>query len=162
MCIRDSLNGVKRFITNGDANLHLVLARSEEGTKDGRGLSMLIYDKNEGGVDVRLSLIHIYHFTLIIFIQNLFLHHSLTNGRHLWAVMAVCMAGVMVSFVSEAFGQSLPVYDTPDRSKIPAFPGADGAGKYTTNSNLAVLSMARRPVRSFSLRTNRQSLFSFG
>jgi len=47
------LNGVKRFITNGDANLHLVLARSEEGTRDGRGLSMFIYDKNEGGVDVR-------------------------------------------------------------------------------------------------------------
>ena len=47
------LNGVKRFITNGDAQLHLVLARSEEGTKDGRGLSMFIYDKNEGGVDVR-------------------------------------------------------------------------------------------------------------
>lgn len=43
-------------------------------------------------------------------------------------LLAVCMAGVMVSFVSEAFGQSLPVYDTPDRSKIPAFPGADGAG----------------------------------
>ena len=40
-------------------------------------------------------------------------------------LLAVCMAGVMVSFVSEAFGQSLPVYDTPDRSKIPAFPGAD-------------------------------------
>ena len=47
------LNGVKRFITNGDANLHLVLARSEAGTKDGRGLSMFIYDKNDGGVDVR-------------------------------------------------------------------------------------------------------------
>ena len=47
------LNGVKRFITNGDANIHLVLARSEEGTKDGRGLSMFIYDKNDGGVDVR-------------------------------------------------------------------------------------------------------------
>ena len=47
-------------------------------------------------------------------------------------LLAVCMAGVMVSFVSETFGQSLPVYDTPDRSKIPAFPGADGAGKYTT------------------------------
>ena len=47
------LNGVKRFITNGDANLHLVLARSEEGTRDGRGLSMFIYDKNEGGVNVR-------------------------------------------------------------------------------------------------------------
>lgn len=43
-------------------------------------------------------------------------------------LLAVCMAGVMVSFVSEVFGQSLPVYDTPDRSKIPAFPGADGAG----------------------------------
>ena len=44
---------MKRFITNGDAHLHLVLARSEEGTKDGRGLSMFIYDKNDGGVDVR-------------------------------------------------------------------------------------------------------------
>lgn len=47
------LNGVKRFITNGDANLHLVLARSEEGTTDGRGLSMFIYDKNSGSVNVR-------------------------------------------------------------------------------------------------------------
>lgn len=47
------LNGVKRFITNGDANIHLVLARSEEGTHDGRGLSMFIYDKRNGGVNVR-------------------------------------------------------------------------------------------------------------
>ena len=47
------LNGVKRFITNGDSDLHLVLARSEEGTGDGRGLSMFIYDKRDGGVDVR-------------------------------------------------------------------------------------------------------------
>ena len=47
------LNGVKRFITNGDADIHLVLARSEEGTKDARGLSMFIYDKRDGGVDVR-------------------------------------------------------------------------------------------------------------
>ncbi len=47
------LNGVKRFITNGDSNIHLVLARSEEGTKDGRGLSMFIYDKRNGGVTVR-------------------------------------------------------------------------------------------------------------
>jgi alkylation response protein AidB-like acyl-CoA dehydrogenase len=47
------LNGVKRFITNGDSDIHLVLARSEEGTKDGRGLSMFIYDKREGGVNVR-------------------------------------------------------------------------------------------------------------
>lgn len=47
------LNGVKRFITNGDADIHLVLARSEEGTKDGRGLSMFIYDKRDGGVTVR-------------------------------------------------------------------------------------------------------------
>ncbi|MDD2515353.1 MAG: acyl-CoA dehydrogenase family protein [Proteiniphilum sp.] len=47
------LNGVKRFITNGDADIHLVLARSEEGTKDARGLSMFVYDKNNGGVNVR-------------------------------------------------------------------------------------------------------------
>jgi alkylation response protein AidB-like acyl-CoA dehydrogenase len=47
------LNGVKRFITNGDSDIHLVLARSEEGTSDGRGLSMFIYDKNQGGVNVR-------------------------------------------------------------------------------------------------------------
>jgi alkylation response protein AidB-like acyl-CoA dehydrogenase len=47
------LNGVKRFITNGDSDIHLVLARSEEGTTDGRGLSMFIYDKRDGGVNVR-------------------------------------------------------------------------------------------------------------
>ena len=51
------LNGVKRFITNGDSDIHLVLARSEEGTHDGRGLSMFIYDKRDGGVTVR----HIEH-----------------------------------------------------------------------------------------------------
>ena len=51
------LNGVKRFITNCDSDIHLVLARSEEGTRDGRGLSMFIYDKRQGGVDVR----HIEH-----------------------------------------------------------------------------------------------------
>ena len=47
------LNGTKRFITNGDSDIHLVLARSEVGTRDGRGLSMFIYDKRDGGVDVR-------------------------------------------------------------------------------------------------------------
>lgn len=47
------LNGVKRFITNGDSDIHLVLARSEEGTRDGRGLSMFVYDKRKGGVNVR-------------------------------------------------------------------------------------------------------------
>ena len=47
------LNGVKRFITNGDSDIHLVLARSADGTKDGRGLSMFIYDKRDGGVTVR-------------------------------------------------------------------------------------------------------------
>ena len=47
------LNGVKRFITNGDSDIHLVLARAEEGTRDGRGLSMFIYDKRQGGVTVR-------------------------------------------------------------------------------------------------------------
>ncbi len=47
------LNGVKRFITNGDADIHLVLARSEEGTTDGRGLSYFVYDRNDGGLTVR-------------------------------------------------------------------------------------------------------------
>lgn len=47
------LNGVKRFITNGDADLHLVLARSEEGTNDGRGLSYFVFDKADGGMIVR-------------------------------------------------------------------------------------------------------------
>ena len=51
------LNGVKRFITNGDSDIHLVLARSEEGTHNGRGLSMFIYDKRDGGITVR----HIEH-----------------------------------------------------------------------------------------------------
>ncbi len=47
------LNGVKRFITNGDGDISLVLARTEEGTTDARGLSMLVYDKRNGGVKVR-------------------------------------------------------------------------------------------------------------
>ncbi|MBN2349927.1 MAG: acyl-CoA dehydrogenase family protein [Bacteroidales bacterium] len=47
------LNGVKRFITNGDGDISLVLARSEPGTSDGRGLSMFIYDKSSKAVKVR-------------------------------------------------------------------------------------------------------------
>ncbi|MDR1973473.1 MAG: acyl-CoA dehydrogenase family protein [Bacteroidales bacterium] len=47
------LNGVKRFITNGDAEIKLVLARSEEGTSDARGLSYYVHDKAWGGVKVR-------------------------------------------------------------------------------------------------------------
>src|SRR6056297_79607 len=47
------LNGVKRFITNGDADIALVLARSEEGTLDGRGLSLFVYDKADKGLKIR-------------------------------------------------------------------------------------------------------------
>lgn len=47
------LNGVKRFITNGGADIHLVLARSEEGTHDGRGLSYFVFDRADGGLTVR-------------------------------------------------------------------------------------------------------------
>ncbi len=47
------LNGVKRFITNGDADIKLVLARSEEGTTDGRGLSYFVYDRKNQAVTVR-------------------------------------------------------------------------------------------------------------
>ncbi|MFR9523999.1 MAG: acyl-CoA dehydrogenase family protein [Rikenellaceae bacterium] len=47
------LNGVKRFITNGDGHVSLVLARTEEGTTDARGLSMLVHDKRDGGIKVR-------------------------------------------------------------------------------------------------------------
>ena len=41
------LNGVKRFITNGCGRISLVLARSEEGTTDARGLSMFLYERDE-------------------------------------------------------------------------------------------------------------------
>lgn len=47
------LNGVKRFITNGDADISLVLARSEEGTTDARGLSLFVYDRKEKAMSVR-------------------------------------------------------------------------------------------------------------
>lgn len=47
------LNGVKRFITNGDGDISLVLARSEEGTTDARGLSLFVYDKKHMCVKVR-------------------------------------------------------------------------------------------------------------
>ncbi|MBC8491294.1 MAG: acyl-CoA dehydrogenase family protein [Candidatus Marinimicrobia bacterium] len=39
------LDGVKRFITNGSGEVSLVLARSEEGSKGGRGLSMFLYER---------------------------------------------------------------------------------------------------------------------
>lgn len=41
------LNGVKRFITNGNGDILLVMARSEEGTKDGRGLSLFVCKKQK-------------------------------------------------------------------------------------------------------------------
>lgn len=41
------LDGVKRFITNGSGDIHLVLARSEAGSSGGRGLSMFLYEKDE-------------------------------------------------------------------------------------------------------------------
>jgi 3-(methylthio)propanoyl-CoA dehydrogenase len=41
------LTGVKRFITMGCADVSLVLARSEEGSTDGRGLSMFLIEKDE-------------------------------------------------------------------------------------------------------------------
>ena len=47
------LDGVKRFITNGDSDIHLVLARSEEGSADGRGLSLFICEKSCGKVKTR-------------------------------------------------------------------------------------------------------------
>ncbi len=47
------LNGVKRFITNGDADISLVLARTEEGSTDARGLSLFVYDKSANAMKVR-------------------------------------------------------------------------------------------------------------
>lgn len=47
------LNGVKRFITNGDGDISLVLARSEPGTSDARGLSLFVYEKKHYCVKVR-------------------------------------------------------------------------------------------------------------
>ena len=40
------LTGVKRFITNGNADVSLVLARSEEGSHDGRGLSLFLVERD--------------------------------------------------------------------------------------------------------------------
>ncbi|NJN25084.1 MAG: acyl-CoA dehydrogenase [Cyclobacteriaceae bacterium] len=47
------LNGVKRFITNGDADVSLVLARTEEDTIDARGLSLFVYDRSHKAVTIR-------------------------------------------------------------------------------------------------------------
>ena len=41
------LNGVKRFITNGGAQILLVLARSEPDSKDARGLSLFLVEADE-------------------------------------------------------------------------------------------------------------------
>ncbi len=41
------LNGVKRFITNGNADVHVILARSEDGSSDARGLSLFVIERDE-------------------------------------------------------------------------------------------------------------------
>jgi alkylation response protein AidB-like acyl-CoA dehydrogenase len=41
------LNGVKRFITNGCADVLLVLARTEEGSTDARGLSLFVVEADD-------------------------------------------------------------------------------------------------------------------
>ncbi len=41
------LNGVKRFITNGNADVHVILARSEDGSSDARGLSLFLIERDE-------------------------------------------------------------------------------------------------------------------
>jgi 3-(methylthio)propanoyl-CoA dehydrogenase len=41
------LNGVKRFITNGSAQISLVMARSEKDVSGGRGISLFIYDRDQ-------------------------------------------------------------------------------------------------------------------
>lgn len=47
------LDGVKRFITNGDADISLVLARSEPNTTDARGLSLFVYDRTSKAMTIR-------------------------------------------------------------------------------------------------------------
>lgn len=49
------LNGNKRFITNGNADVALILARSEPGTSDGRGLSMFLYERDSSVVIRRIE-----------------------------------------------------------------------------------------------------------
>ncbi len=50
-----TLNGVKRFITNGCADIHLVLARSEAGSNDARGLSLFLIERDETVVIRRIE-----------------------------------------------------------------------------------------------------------
>ena len=88
------LNGVKRFITNGDGDISLVLARSEEGTSDGRGLSMFIYDKRDGGMTVRRKLCGERRLGLIKYVM------SLMNGARLG--IAAQSVGVSESAYQEA------------------------------------------------------------
>ncbi|MBL7993910.1 acyl-CoA dehydrogenase family protein [bacterium] len=49
------LNGVKHFITNGNGEISLVLARSEEQTSDGRGLSMFLYERDKNMIIRRIE-----------------------------------------------------------------------------------------------------------
>jgi len=49
------LNGVKHFISNGCGDVLLVLARSEENTHGGRGLSLFLYEKDENLIVRRIE-----------------------------------------------------------------------------------------------------------
>ena len=108
------LNGVKRFITNGDSDIHLVLARSEEGTRDGRGLSMFIYDKRQGGVTVR----HIEHKlgihgspTCELVYKNA--HAELCGSTRMGLIKYVMalMNGARLGIAAQSVGVSQAAYD---------------------------------------------------
>ncbi len=100
------LNGMKRFITNGCAQVHLVLARSEEGTTDGRGLSMFICEKCPQLVVRRIENKHGIHGVATCELQFNDVPAQLCGKRRMGLIRYVMslMNGARVAISAQAVG----------------------------------------------------------
>jgi 3-(methylthio)propanoyl-CoA dehydrogenase len=107
------LFGVKRFITNGCADVSLVLARSEEGSLDGRGLSMFVCEKGPELVIRRIEHKLGIHGSPTCELQFNGVPATLVGQRRLGLIRYVMslMNGARVGVASQSIGIAQAAYD---------------------------------------------------
>jgi alkylation response protein AidB-like acyl-CoA dehydrogenase len=111
------LNGVKRFITNGIADVSLVLARSEEGSTDARGLSMFVVERDDSVQIRRIENKMGIHSSPTCEIQ----YHdtpAILVGKRRFGLMRYSMAlmnGARLAVAAQALGIAEAAYREADR-----------------------------------------------
>ncbi len=109
------LDGVKRFITNGCGEVSLVLARTEEGTKDGRGLSMMLYERyrDDNMIIRRIENKHGIHGSPTCELQFNMAECELVGKRRFGLIKYVMslMNGARLAVSAQALGVAQAAYD---------------------------------------------------